>query len=133
MRKTKTKPPRATAETMHEFSLMQGVLETVEAAAQQAGASHVSEIRLVIGEMREVIMDALEFSFEALAPETVCEDAKLSVTMVKPRSRCLQCGNEYEHDRFHWMCPACDSLATELIAGRELYIDAIEVDTQDED
>jgi Zn finger protein HypA/HybF involved in hydrogenase expression len=26
------------------------------------------------------------------------------------------------------MCPACDALATELLAGKELYIDAIEVD-----
>lgn len=113
---------------MHEFGLMQSVLETVETSAREAGAERVCEIRLVIGEMREVIPDAMEFAFEALAPETISEGACLEITMVKPRSRCTVCGHEFDHDRFHWMCPACDALATELLAGKELYIDAIEVD-----
>jgi hydrogenase nickel incorporation protein HypA/HybF len=113
---------------MHEFGLMQSVLENVEAAARDAGAERVCGIRLVVGQMREVIPDAMEFAFEALIPETLCQGATLTIKTVKPRSRCLQCGKEFEHDRFHWMCPACDALATELLAGRELYIDAIEVD-----
>ncbi|MDR0350097.1 MAG: hydrogenase maturation nickel metallochaperone HypA [Coriobacteriales bacterium] len=113
---------------MHEFSLMQSVLASVESTAKEAGAEQVTEIRLVIGEMREVIPDAMEFAFEALAPGTLCEGALLAMTTVKPRSRCTQCGHEFEHDRFHHACPACDSLVTELIAGKELYIDTIEVD-----
>jgi len=107
---------------------MQSVLKDAEDAAREAGAVRVSEIRLVIGEMREVLPDAMEFAFEVLALETLCKGATLKMTMLKPRSRCLQCSSEYEHDRFHWMCPGCGSLATELLAGRELYIDAIEVD-----
>ena len=55
------------------------------------------------------------------------------ITMVKPKSRCLECGAEYEHDRFHMLCPECGSFATELIAGRELQIDSIEVDIPDDD
>jgi hydrogenase nickel incorporation protein HypA/HybF len=113
---------------MHEFGLMQSVLESVEASAREAGAERVCEIRLVIGEMREVVPEAMEFAFEALAPDTVGDGARLVISSVKPRSRCSVCGHEFEHDRFHWMCPACDSLATELLAGKELFIDAIEVD-----
>jgi hydrogenase nickel incorporation protein HypA/HybF len=113
---------------MHEFGLMQSVLENVETAAREAGAERVTEIRLVIGEMREVVPDAMEFAFEALAPDTLSAEGRLVMTMVSPRSRCSQCGHSFEHDRFHRACPACDSLATELVAGRELYIDAIEVD-----
>jgi len=107
---------------------MQSVLQNAEDVAREAKAIKVSEIRLVIGEMREVLPDAMEFAFEALTPNTFCEGAALKMTMLKPRSRCLQCNREYEHDRFRWMCPGCESLATELLAGRELYIDAIEVD-----
>jgi hydrogenase nickel incorporation protein HypA/HybF len=113
---------------MHEFSLMQSVLEQVDSTARKAGAEQVTEIRLVIGEMREVVPSALEFAFEALAPGTLSENALLTTTTVRPRSRCVQCGHEYEHDRFTWSCPVCDSLATELLAGKELYIDTIEVD-----
>jgi hydrogenase nickel incorporation protein HypA/HybF len=113
---------------MHEFGLMQSVLEKVEASAREAGAERVTEIRLVIGEMREVVDEAMEFAFEALAPGTLSADARLVMTRVIPKSRCLQCGHSFEHDRFHWSCPACDSLSTELMAGREFYMDAIEVD-----
>ena len=123
-----TRISRTTTDAVHEFGLMQSVLGNVEAAAGEAGAQRVCEVRLVIGEMREVIPEAMEFAFEALTPGTLCDGATLTITMIRPRSRCAQCGKEYEHDRFHWMCPACGSLATELVAGKELYIDAIEVD-----
>ena len=127
-KETLTETTGETIHTMHEFSLMQGVLQSAVNVAQEAKARRVSEIRLVIGEMREVLPDAMEFAFEALVPDTLCEGAALKMTVLKPRSRCLQCNQEYEHDRFHWMCPSCESLATELLVGRELYIDAIEVD-----
>jgi hydrogenase nickel incorporation protein HypA/HybF len=113
---------------MHEFSLMQSVLETVTQTAEDRGAKRVCAVRLIIGEMAEVVFDAMEFAFEALAPSTVLEGAKLEMTSVKPRSRCRACGLEFEHDRYHWACPQCDSLACELIAGRELYIDSIEIE-----
>jgi hydrogenase nickel incorporation protein HypA/HybF len=107
---------------------MQSVLENVESTAREAKAERVTEIRLVVGEMREVVFDAMNFAFEALAPGTLSDGALLTMTAIRPRSRCGQCGHEFEHDRFHWSCPVCDSLATELLAGKELYIDTIEVD-----
>lgn len=113
---------------MHEFGLMQSVLNNAESSAREAGAKKVTEIRLVIGEMREIVPDAMDFAFEALAADTLCEKALLKMTMVRPRSRCTKCNHEFEHERFARGCPKCDSLATELICGKELYIDAIEVE-----
>ncbi|MDR0350279.1 MAG: hydrogenase maturation nickel metallochaperone HypA [Coriobacteriales bacterium] len=113
---------------MHEFGLMQSVLEQVQETAREAGAERVYEIKLVIGEMREVLPEAMDFAFEALSPGTLCEGAHLRIRAVGPSSRCLSCGQSFEHDRFHWACPACDSLATEPLTGKELYIDSIEVD-----
>ena len=113
---------------MHEFSLMQSVLATAEATAREAGAERVTTIRLVIGDMTEVIDDAMEFAFEALVPETLCAGAALSMRRIPTRSRCIACAAEFAHDRYHWACPECDSLATELLAGRELYIDSIEIE-----
>jgi hydrogenase nickel incorporation protein HypA/HybF len=116
---------------MHEFGLMQSVLDSVGSAAKDAGARRVSRISLVIGDMSEVVNDALEFAFEALSPGTLADGAELLITNVKPRSRCSVCGAEFEHDRYHWGCPQCQSLATELLAGKELHIDSIEVEEDD--
>ncbi|MDR1712819.1 MAG: hydrogenase maturation nickel metallochaperone HypA [Coriobacteriales bacterium] len=107
---------------------MQSVLDTVEASARDAGAERVTVIKLVIGEMSEVVEEAMEFAFEALSPQTLSAGAALEMRIVRPRSRCAACGQEFEHDRYHRACPHCGSLACELIAGRELYIDAIEIE-----
>lgn len=116
---------------MHELGIMTGVMQAVETSAKDAGATRVLKVTLSVGEMTEAIEDALRFAFEALSEHSMCEGAELDINMVKPRSRCLECGAEYEHDRFHMFCPECDSFATELVAGRELQIDSIEVDIPD--
>jgi len=113
---------------MHELSLMTGVLDAVEASARENNARRVTEIKLVIGKMSEVLDDAMDFAFEVLAPGTLAEGARLSITKINPQSRCLACNTEFEHDRFNFACPECDSLATELFAGKEMYIEAIEVE-----
>ena len=117
---------------MHELGIMTGVLEATKKSAQEAGALRVLAVNLSVGEMTEAIQDALEFAFEALSEcDDYLKDAKLTINMIKPKSKCLECGAVYEHDRFHMFCPECDSFATELIAGRELQIDSIEVDLPD--
>ena len=121
---------------MHELGIMTGVLEAVRRAAEDAGATRVTRIDLKVGEMTEAIRDALDFAFEALQelPENeLMAEAGLVITMVEPKSQCLECGNVYTHDRFHMTCPECGSGITELLEGRELEISSIEVDLPDDD
>lgn len=118
---------------MHELGIMTGVMEAVGATARDVGADKVFKIRLKIGVMTEVVEDALQFAFEALSANTISEGAELEIVTVQPKSKCLECLAEYEHDRFHRTCPECGSFASELIAGREMQIDSIEVDIPDEE
>lgn len=118
---------------MHELGLMASVMDAVEASAHAAGAKRVLKVSLSVGEMTEAIEDALVFAFDILTKGTISEGACFEVNMIRPKSRCLECGAVYEHDRFHMLCPRCGSFATELIAGRELEIDSIEVDIADEE
>lgn len=119
---------------MHELGIMTGVMDAVTKSAHDAGADKVLKVTLSVGEMTECIQDALEFAFEALVEDDpFVRDAELTINMIKPKSRCLECGAEFEHDRFHMFCPECDSFATELLAGRELQIDSIEVDIPDDE
>ena len=113
---------------MHEMGIMSAVLQTVVASAEQAGATRVTSVQLSIGRMIEAIEEILVFAWEALSEGTMCEGAELKVNMIDPRSRCPECGDEFEHDRFHRTCPNCGNALTELIAGREMQLDSIEVD-----
>lgn len=114
---------------MHELGIMTGVVDAAKETAHDAGALRLLKVTLSVGEMTEAVETALRFAFEALTEgDPFTEGAELEVNMVRPKSRCLECGTEFEHDRFNVFCPECDSFATELIAGRELQIDSIEVD-----
>lgn len=118
---------------MHELGIMTGVMDAVETSARQAGANKVIKVSLSVGVMTESVEEALSFAFEALSGGTMCEGAELVITMVQPKSTCDECGESFEHDRFHMTCPKCGSFATRLIAGKELQIDSIEVDIPDEE
>ncbi|MBO7702423.1 MAG: hydrogenase maturation nickel metallochaperone HypA [Eggerthellaceae bacterium] len=113
---------------MHEMGIISGVIDSTLVAARDAGADKVTVVNLRVGEMTEAIEDALQFAFEALSEGTMCEGAQLVIEMVKPRSLCFECANEFEHDRFHRACPECGSYETVLLSGRELEIASIEVD-----
>lgn len=114
---------------MHELGLMTSVMEAVGEAAHDAGATKLLSVTLSVGEMTEAIEDALQFAFEALTEgDPFTAGATLTVHMVAPKSICLECGEEFTHDRFHRFCPACGSFATQLIEGKELQIESIEVD-----
>lgn len=118
---------------MHEMGIIMGVMQSAEEAARNAHADRVVAVTLDIGVMTEAIQDALEFAYEALSEGTMFEGSTLTINMIEPRSICLDCGCEFDHDRYHLMCPKCESFATSLVKGREMRIASIEVETDDED
>ena len=113
---------------MHEFSLVDAILSTVNESAAEAGATRVLSIDIVVGDLAQVVDEAMDFAFEALSEGTLSEGAELNIQHVPPRSRCTDCGAEFEHGVYTRRCPECDSPFTELLSGREMYIDHIEVD-----
>lgn len=118
---------------MHEFSLMQGILDSVTPVAQANGAERVTGITLEIGVMTQVVDECMQFAFEALTEDDpLFAGAELSMDFVKPKSRCLDCGTKFAHDRFHLRCPECESPATMLLQGKEMRIASIEVETPDD-
>ena len=118
---------------MHELGIITGVVDSVSAAAKQAGATRVYKVSLSVGAMTEAIEDALHFAFDVITEDDpLLKGSELDVHIIQPKSRCTVCGHEYEHDRFQQACPECGGFG-QLIAGRELRIDSIEVETPDDD
>ena len=119
---------------MHELSLMQGILDSITPVARENGATRVTEVKLTIGEMTQVVDEAMRFAWDALTEgEPMYEGGTLVLNYVKPKSRCLDCGTEFSHDRYHLMCPECSSRCTMVIEGKEMHIDSIEVDTPEDE
>lgn len=118
---------------MHEFGIIEGVIKTVQQTAEANKATKVYSVRLRIGDMTEAVEESLLFAYEVLTEGTLLEGSTLEVEAVHPRSRCLECGAEFDHDRYHMRCPECDSAMTTLVAGRELEIASLDVEIPEED
>jgi hydrogenase nickel incorporation protein HypA/HybF len=113
---------------MHELSITQSLFELVIEQANKAGANKVSAINLVIGEMTGVVGDSISFYMDFIAKDTSVAGAKLNIKTVETRVKCRDCHKESRLREFDWTCSHCGSGNLELISGKELFVESIEVD-----
>lgn len=112
---------------MHELSITQSMLDLVLEQAKNAGAKEVGKINLVIGEMTGVADRSVRFYFDFLSKDTVAEGAELSFKVVPTTARCHDCAKDFELGEFDWSCPHCQGNNIEIIGGKELFVESIEV------
>jgi len=109
---------------MHELSLMSHLLDH---AATAAGSAPICALRVRVGPLSGVVVEALRFAFEALAPGTAAAGARLDVEETAPAFHCPRCGADYETPVGAYQCPACGAADGELRGGDELELVSIEV------
>ncbi len=114
---------------MHELSIAQSLIETVTEIAVQENSARVKSIHLRVGELSCLVEEALRFSFELVARETVAEGARLTVEKVPARVWCDRCRRESEVKSLQRFCCAfCQTPTGKLRGGREIEIVQMEVE-----
>lgn len=113
---------------MHEMSVTMSLLDLILDEAAKAGASKISEVNIVIGQMTGIIDDYVRANFELLSQDTPAEGATLSFRNIPRQTRCRNCGHTFQPSEFEWNCPECQSLELEITGGNELYVESIEVE-----
>jgi len=114
---------------MHEMGIAQEVVEIVQASIPpHLQGARVERIRLRIGELSSVVADSLRFCFEALARGTALEGAELAIETVPVLARCQGCDHQWTISTPAFSCPQCNGGDIRILSGRELEIDAIEVE-----
>lgn len=113
---------------MHEFAIAQGVLDIVLRTASRYSAARVLGVKVLVGELTGTVPEALEVGFAALAKGTMAENACLSIQMVPLTGHCRDCGCKTGIDKHCFTCVSCGSHAVEIITGRELLVESVEVE-----
>jgi len=113
---------------MHELTITQSMLNLVLEQAEKAGAKEVKKIKLVIGKMSGVTEDSVRFYFDFLSRGTIAEGAVLAIKAVPTQARCRGCDRLFELTEFDWTCPNCHGNNMEIVAGKELFVESIEVE-----
>ena len=113
---------------MHELGVTQEVLKIALDKAQEVGAEKITRINLVIGEMSGIIDDSVQFYFDFISNDSIAHDARLSFERIPTQMRCRKCGSSFSPGKILDSCPECQAWDAEITAGKEFYIDTIEVD-----
>lgn len=112
---------------MHEMSLCQSVMETLQQAARDQGFDRVLNVHLAIGKLVAVEKPQFQLSFEILSKNTLAENASLEIEDIEGKGFCPGCRQQVPMDSLYCACPLCNNWGLEVVQGKELKISRLEV------
>jgi hydrogenase nickel incorporation protein HypA/HybF len=110
---------------MHEMGITRSIVAIV---AEQAAGRKVTRVTLEIGKLAAIMPDAIRFCFDVVAKGSALDGATLDIVEIEGRARCLDCGSDIVLAEIIARC-GCGSRRLERIAGEELNIKSMEVET----
>lgn len=110
---------------MHELSVAAAILATAE---KHADGRPVSVVAMRVGALRQVVVRSLEFYWEIVSRDTVCEGARLAVTELETGLRCESCGEQWSPQVPAFRCPRCAAASVTVISGEQLEVEFIELE-----
>ena len=113
---------------MHEQSIVENLLSVALRHAENVKACKILRICLVVGDLSGVEEEAVDLYFGFLSRNTIAAGARIFYMHVPVELRCRACETVFTPERFDLRCPACNEEKADIVAGRELSIDSIEVE-----
>jgi hydrogenase nickel incorporation protein HypA/HybF len=114
---------------MHELSIVSSVVDSVTESLAKYPGARVMEVRLRVGELSAVIEDSLQFCWGIATEGTELSGARLVVNLVRVTVHCSECGEDGAIESLQsFRCPNCGAPAADVRSGRELEIEAIEIE-----
>lgn len=128
---------------MHELSLAQKIIETIEEEANKNGMTKVRSAKLKIGKMAAFQKEQLEFCLKTYEKTNMLEDMIFEIEEVAVELECNSChqkfvdarfdDDEFAHEVAHAPalyipppCPSCASEDISMIKGQEMELTSIE-------
>jgi hydrogenase nickel incorporation protein HypA/HybF len=111
---------------LHEFSIVQDLLDNGHGRARDQGAIKVHRIHLRIGEISGVEIDLLASAFEICRENTLCAGAELEIQPIPPAWACPTCGGEVRPGEI-LSCAQC-GVPARLLRGDEIVLERIEME-----
>jgi len=117
---------------MHELSIAQSIMERVETIRTEHDAPGIASVQLQVGTLSGVDPYALELAFTVAVEGTLYATTQCNIESIPASVDCRSCGKTTTPDGPFPICMNCDSTDIEVVAGRELMIETIEVNRDEE-
>ena len=112
---------------MHELSVTQRILDIACGHANQVKAKSVSDVFIVIGQLSSIVDDSVQFYWDIISKETLCENSTLHFKRVPAKLVCLDCQKEYTITDELTPCPICNGINIKIAAGEEFFLESIDI------
>jgi hydrogenase nickel incorporation protein HypA/HybF len=112
---------------MHEYSIVQSLLDICEQNASQHPEAKVEKITVAIGALSGVEPQLLQTAYDTFKEGTCCDKAMMTIEHVPIEIECKGCDTTYKPEALMMICPSCGSDQTTLIHGKELDLMRMEL------
>jgi hydrogenase nickel incorporation protein HypA/HybF len=115
---------------MHELSIALGILDAAQEEAERHGPCQVRAVHLKLGPLSGVVKEALLFSYDLAAEDTPLRGSRLVIEETTVAVLCPVCRERRPIRSLQsFRCATCDAPAVDVVAGRELEVTGLEIDS----
>jgi hydrogenase nickel incorporation protein HypA/HybF len=113
---------------MHEFSLVQSLLESIDRTASEHRAAKVTRVVVRYGPLSGIVPHLLGTAFDTFKEGTIADKARLDLRAEAMRLSCRGCGKTTAVYSPRFKCPKCGSTRVESENGDALILERVEME-----
>jgi hydrogenase nickel incorporation protein HypA/HybF len=113
---------------MHEYSIVDSLLELADKHAREHNAKKVTKLEIKIGVLSGVEPELLKTAFETFKEGTICEEAEFIMKIQPVVIKCQECGFEGELKKDEYLCPNCKNSKLSILDGEDMYLMSLELE-----
>jgi hydrogenase nickel incorporation protein HypA/HybF len=111
---------------MHELKIIQDIFPIIENTAKKNHLKSINKVFLMVGGLRQVVLEFLQFAFKVVAEDSIAANAELIVKLIPVTACCKKCRQQFNVGENIYICPHCDSSDLEVLTGKEIVLESIE-------
>jgi hydrogenase nickel incorporation protein HypA/HybF len=113
---------------MHEYSIVQALLESCEEHAKQNEAQEITKVVIKVGVLSGVEPNLLETAFNTFKEKTICHNAQFVMNVQDIVIECLDCQTTSTLKKREFTCPKCQSINIDVKEGEDMYLMSLEME-----
>lgn len=113
---------------MHEYSIVQALLDSCEEHARKNDAVKVSKVIIKVGVLSGVEPQLLTTAFNTFKEGTMCDGAEFVLNHQKVVITCRVCNDTNTLEKNEFLCPSCESNDIEVIDGEDMFLMSLEME-----
>jgi hydrogenase nickel incorporation protein HypA/HybF len=113
---------------MHEMALAESVREIAEDVSREHGGASVRLLRLDVGRLAAVEIEALRFGLDVALRGSVAEGAAVEIRSLPGQAWCFGCRRSVELGSLVDACPHCGGTQLQVTGGTEMRVAEVELE-----